>query len=341
MDETSQPASPDTPPADAAAPASATGPEAAEGVSAAKPVRGRGRAVAVVLVVVAVAAAVAAAGYAVLDARLEARADLEEALDLVRGADIAVLAVDDVVRGEITPKLAGAAEEASAQVGPASADLEEALALLERAGPDLSEDDRRVADTLKDAANARLAMLAEAPTLLEANVKAAKALDPAADGVAAMLEAEDLADQAVEKFNLRTKEGVTASTELTNQALEKLAEAGALFDEAQTAFPEADLAAFSEYVDAKAELLGRSKKIDETWLAGDLEAANDLVEEYNEDDVAVSELGEALPESETEPIAAAYDTMANEAAERYFEARGEAASADTALRDLLGTDGET
>jgi hypothetical protein len=151
-----------------------------------------------------------------------------------------------------------------------------------------------------------------------------------------MLEAEDQADTAVEKYNLQTKEGVTASTEQLNKALENLEGARTGFAAARDAFPAADMSPFLEYIAAKKALLEKSKKIDETWLADDLEDANELVEEYNDQDKKVAEFGEELPESETVPIAEAYEDLTEDALERYMEARARAAEADTLLRQLLG-----
>lgn len=289
-----------------------------------------------VIAIVVLVAVVSYVVYSLVNTQVQARRDLEQAIELVRTADEAVLAVDEVILAEITPALARAAEEASAQIPAAQDRLDEALELLDGAIEELTEDDAAIATALEEAARARLEMLEESTVLLEANSQAAAAIGPAGDGIEALLAAEGLADEAVEKYNQRTKEGVTASTELTNRGIEQLDVAKAEFEEAAAAYPSADLSTFLEYIEAKKALMETSREIDELWLAGKLEEANDLVDEYNERDRTVAELGEALPESETVPIAAAYDSDTADAAERYFEARDRAADADTRLRVLLG-----
>ncbi|GAB4279389.1 MAG: hypothetical protein Kow0056_12480 [Coriobacteriia bacterium] len=290
----------------------------------------------VAIFVVAVLGTVAAVACNTLSARLAARADLERALELVREADDTVLAVDDIVFSEITPALAGAAREASEQVPAAREDIVEAVELIEGSYSDLDEEDRAVADALRTSADSRLAMLNEAPLLLSVNASAAVALDHAQDAMDAMLAAEELADKAVDKYNLQTKEGVTASKELLNQATEKLDEAKKGFKAAEEAFPEADMGPFIRYINAKKDLVKKSIRIDDLWLAGDLAEANDLVDEYNKQDKEVADLGEKLPESEVVPIREAYDDLTSEALDRYLAARDAAARSDTLLRELLG-----
>lgn len=328
------------PPAEEAPPGAATPAEAAatEATEAEEPPRRAGRRILIALIAIAIAGAAGYFGYTTLSGRLAARADLERALDLVKEADAVVLAVDDVVRAEITRTLASQAEETSAQVPAALASIDEALSLLDGAYEDLDTEDREVADVLREAADARIAMLDEAPTILGANIAASRALGPAGDGIDAMLEAEELSSQAAEKFNLQTKEGVTASTELSNRAIRKLNEARQEFREAMRAFPEADMSAFLEYIRAKKALVEKSREIDELWLANKIADANELVDEYNDQDAEVAELGDELPDSETKPIARAYEKLTAEATERYFAARDEAARADTRLRQLLGTE---
>jgi hypothetical protein len=296
-------------------------------------------AIAVAVGVLAIAAGVFWFVYATVAARLQAEQDLARAIELVEQADEVVIAADDVIQAEVTPLLASEARDVHEQIPGAQAQLDEAVELLDGAYEELTEEDREVADALRDSAEARQDMLVEADVLLEANAKAAAAIGPAEDAVDALLAAEDLSEQAVERFNEHGEEGVTASKELTNQAIAKLNESKGLFEEAQEAFPEAGLGPFVEYIDARIALLQQSVTIDETWLAGgddNIEKANELLVAYAAEEEKVSALAEELPSSETEPIAAAYAEMTEGAEERYFEARERAIEADARLRELLG-----
>jgi len=293
----------------------------------------------VVFLVIAVLVAVVGGGGVVacstLATRLEAEASLEDAREMLAQADVVVTLVDEIVRAEVEPALAARADDALGRLDEAAGLIEEAIALLEEVRDDLSEEDQMLAAALLDSARPRLEMFEHAGPILEANTKAANAVGPAGEGVAAILDAEELSVQAVEKFNLHTEEGVTASTELSNQAIDKLQDAKVDLSEAATAFPEADFSAFIEYVDAKVALLEESKEMDALWLSGKVEEANDMLSAYSEHEQEVQESADALPESETAPIAVAYDELATEATVLYFEARSEAAQADSLLQGLL------
>ena len=329
-------------PAASSTPAAGTTPAGADSPDTAGAPRGRTRTtlivVATVLVVLAVAVGAFWLVYTTVAARLQAERDLAEATALVEEADLVVIAVDEVVQAEVTPLLASEAKDAQEEIPGAQEQLDGALGLIDGAYEELSEEDREVADALQDSAEARQEMLVEGDVLLDANSKAAAALGPAEDAVEALLAAEDRSEEAVARFNEHTEEGVTASKELTNQAIAKLTESKGLFEEAQEAFPEADFEPFIEYIDARTALLQQSVKIDETWLAGgneNLEKANELLEAYTVEEEKVAALAEALPVSETEPIATAYGELTEGAEERYFEARDRAIEADGRLRELL------
>ena len=299
-----------------------------------KPSRARWIIIAVLVLAVIGAAAGGYAWYRQSQAQGAAQSKIDEAITLVEDADVVVLDVDEIVRAEITPEVGAQAEEVRERVPEAIADLGRATALIDEAVPDLPEDDVEHARAVKASAEARAEMLGPVEPILEANIKAAAALQPALDAWAAVLEAETLADRAIAEYNKLTNEDVTRSQTLTADALAKYQEAKELFSTAATGFPEADFSAYTDYVAGKIELLGISKQANDAFLAGNKAQANTLSNQYNVKDKELVALAAELPETPAEVVASAYEALAGEATTRYFEARQRATDADAALKDL-------
>ena len=266
----------------------------------------------------------------------EAVARLDEATVLVERADEVVLEVDAVVRAEIDSELGARAEQVEPRLPSAREDLASAITLIERARPTLPETELDYADALQEAADARLEMLETAETILEFNVKAAAALEPALDAWSLVVEAGTLTVQAVEEYNKLTRESVTRSSELTGEAEQKVERARELFSEAATGFPEADFAAYLEYCEEKLAAIEISKQADAAYLGDRPQEANTLSARYNDAERTLAEKATALPATPAEPIADAYERYAGEATEEYFEARARATEADGRLRVLAG-----
>lgn len=304
-----------------------------------EPRRRRGK---IVLALVLVAVALGAMGvagwiyYEDLTTKREAVERLDEATALVEAADKVVLDVDEVVRAEIGAEVGAQAEELAPQLPGAMDDLADALSLIEESLPDLPDEEIVYAVALEASAKARLDMLEEAGQILEANRKAAAALTLATEAWDLVLEADELSTEAVEEYNKLTREGVTKSSELTDKARENIVKAKELFSEAATGFPEVDLEGYVEYCDAKLDALEISKQADEAWLAGKPAEANTLGEKYNEAEKELVERAKELPSSPAEAIAEAYEELAGEATEAYFEARTRATEADAYLREVAG-----
>ncbi|MCE5202648.1 MAG: hypothetical protein LLG24_00270 [Actinomycetia bacterium] len=297
---------------------------------------GRGRAARSVLVLL-VALAVGAAAYAAvraLDRPRAARARLSQASAMLSEAEPDVLAIDNAVRSEVTSALADSAKAALGKIDPATQALTRALEEVEATRPDLSKDDVELADALEDAIRQRLAMLDHARPILETDRRAARAVGPAAEAWRLVSEAETLSDSAVASYNKHTKASVSQSTSLTAQAEAKLASAKSALATVTAEFPEADMAPFVSYVDAKLKLLARSKKIDATWLAGKIEDANKLLDAYNAEEKKVVAMAKALPGSPTEVLSKAYEKLTAADIAAYFDAREAARSADARIKAL-------
>jgi hypothetical protein len=301
--------------------------------------RRKGLVTAAIAVAVIAIIALGVAGWMYYETTASQRAAvelLEEATALVESADAVVLDLDEVVRAEIDSEMTTRVVEVAAVVPRAVDELEEALALIDESLEDLPDDEIAYARALESSAKARLEMLEQAEPILDANGKAAAALGPATDGWALVLEANELSRQAVEEYNKLTRESVTRSAELTRESNGKVTEAKALFSEAATGFPEADLSMYIEYCDAKLAALLISKEADEAFLGNRPAEANTLSNRFNEAEKELAEKARELPDSPAEPIAAAYEALAGGATDAYFQARARATEADARLREADG-----
>lgn len=289
---------------------------------------------AAVVIGIAAAAGAGYVGYTQATVRNAALGKLSDATGLLEEADRTVIAVDEIVRGEIDENTSADAGEARSDLEIAVKRLTEATGLVDEARPDLPEDQLARADAIVASASARLDMLAEADEILGANVAASEALSPASTGWDLVLEAEKLSDEAVKEYNRLTKDAVRKSQDLSAQAEAKMKEARASFDVAEKAFSAAVFEVYIAYIDEKIALIGISKQADAAFIAGENAKANEFSNQYNAKDKQVVELAKKLPESTSAAVAEAYEREAGPATERYMQAREEATAADDELRAL-------
>ncbi len=338
MDDASRPETEPEPSGAGGAPPVA--PPAPPQTGAPAPGEGRkGLTAAIVVIAIVAIAALGIAGWMYYQTTATQRAaveQLEEATAFVESADVVVLELDEIVRAEIssemTTQVAGVAE----RVPGAIDELEQAIVLIDDSIEDLPDDEIAYARALKDSASARLDMLAQADPILEANAKAAAALGPANEGWALVLEANELSRQSVVEYNKLTQDSVKKSAELTRQSNVAITEARSLFSEAATAFPEAELQPYIVHCEAKLAALLISKQADEAFLGGRPAEANTLSDKFNAAERELAAKAAELPPSPAIPIAAAYESLARESTELYFQARTQATEADARLREADG-----
>lgn len=282
----------------------------------------------IVVVVVMLVAAVGIVSWQKYQRIVEARDCVAQAVELLQSAEDDIVIVDEAVRADVSSEIATSSLEASALVEEARADALAAASLIASALPELPEDEIAHARALKASAEARAEMMLYAPPILEANVKAARAIPPADDAISAITSAEDLIAKAATEFNKHTATGVKQSSTYLGQAETNLRAAESLLASAAAAFPEADFSAFVEYVKAKQELVASAQEIDALWLAGKITESNAKLAAYNKRDTEIAEMAKKLPESVRDPIADAYEALTQQAREAYFSARERALEAD-------------
>jgi len=273
-------------------------------------------------------------GWGVMSKRLESAKQMDQAIIVVESADASVIAIDEVIRAEVTPEVGQQALELESTVATTKNQLTEAVSLVEAAYPNLNNAERAKANLLKTTANAKLDMLEQAPVILSANVMVAKAQPLAQQAWDQTLAADKLADSAVASYNKLTKAGVQDSAVKNAQAEKAFQSARDLFSQAATTFPEAGLDRYVAYVDQKLVQVGISRKSDAAWLAGKPALANTFIATYNQADAKGIAMYKALPPSPITAIADAYKALADAPTELYFKARDKASAADQSLKAM-------
>lgn len=273
-------------------------------------------------------------GWGVMSKRLDSAKQMDQAIILVESADASVIAIDKVVRAEVTPEIGQQARELEPTVEPTVVKLTEAVSLINSAYPNLNNAERVKADLLRASARAKLDMLEQAPLILSANVSVAAAQPLAKQAWEQTLAADKLADSAVASYNKFTKAGVQDSAVKNAQAEKAFQSARDVFSQAATAFPEADLGRFVEYVDQKLVQVGISRKSDAAWLAGKPAKANTYIAAYNKADAKGIAMYKLLPSSPITAIGDAYKVVADRATVLYFRARDKASTADQSLKAM-------
>lgn len=261
-----------------------------------------------------------------------ARNDLNAAIERLSAVEPAVLQVDNAVRSEIASSVVPAATDAMTAAEGASKRLDEAVVLLDKAAPGLSNGDATLAAAVRAAVTARQTMLKESLLVLGVDVRAGGVLDSAHSAWTLASEAGTLTVNAAAEYNKHTKAGVEASTKFSNQATEKLKAARSLLETVTAGFPEAKMDPYTTYISARLKLLDSSRKIDATWLAGKVEDANKLLDAYNAEEAKVVSQAKALKTTPAGELANAYETLTKDAITRYFEARDAARVADDRVK---------
>lgn len=281
---------------------------------------------------VAILGVVGAAGYRLLSAQFGAGKQLDSAAALIEEADVIVVEVDAVVRSDVTTGLAETALSAANRVPQAQWQLKDALEIIDTVKQTGGSRDRERAALMSTAAQARLDMMDQAPTILQLNAQASEALPLARDGWELVLVAAKTSDEAVAAYNRLTTSGVKKSSKLNKRAEKELISARAKFVEAEAAFPEVDFEAYLAYIDTRIELNKLSQESDAAWLKKDTVKANEIIARYNALDATGVAQAQALPASPELAIARAYEKAAQAATNAYYNARDAATAADEALR---------
>ncbi len=283
---------------------------------------------------IVVTAGVMALGWGLIEGRLAAAKQLDEAIALLKDTDSTLAAVDEIVHSPVGAEAAGRAVAVVPRIDSAQEKLTRVIELANSGTEKLTDDEQEQAVLVGAAAKARIDTLESSRDILAAAKGAAAAHALATQGWTKTLAADQLAKQAVADYNKLTKASVSSALETNKTAAAGFAEARDLFSEAATAFPDADLAVFVDYADSRIALVSLSSSANKAWLAGNPARANDLIARYNTLDAKAVAAAKELPPSPSNAVENAYRALATATTSAYFKAREKADEADEALRTM-------
>lgn len=261
-------------------------------------------------------------------------AALQRSLDDIAKGDDVVLDVDAALRAPVIEGDDVLATRLTARLGGGRRPLERAAEEASEAARQLEGSHREAARQAGIAADGRLAMLAAAEPLLGVRSETARALEPADAAWSYVTRATNLSAEASRRYNQHTKAGVSASSQLSAQAASALASATVELKAAGKVMPDADLQPYLAYVRMRADLVKRSRTIDDLWLSGEVAQANAQLDAYNAADRKAVAAAEKLRGTPGAAISRAYDARTKADWARYVKARERARAADERIAKL-------
>lgn len=266
---------------------------------------------------------------------------LDEALGLVKQADETLTVMNAVVNDPFSSDSQSAIDSVRENLDSCARLLDEADVQARAASVDLrSSKEKEAANQAVAAISARRALVESGTQLLAAAQVAEDAAVQADDAWDQVLEGDSLARDAAKLVTDTTAENVQASKDRTNEALAVFQEARAALANAQVTYPEADLTPVADYIDKRIEALGYAIASDDAILAKNKEDAAAQNNAYNTADSEAAALAKELPAAPSSILYQAFEQATADLEQSYSTARSQAATADSFIRDYLGTDGK-
>ncbi len=272
--------------------------------------------------------------WPVMQGRLDAANQLAQAITLLTQAKGSVSDVDRIVAQQLSSEPSASMPDVSPQVLVARRELTQIDVLIDDAMPHLTDDEQRRAKLVRQASDARLAMLDSMPTLLKASVRSARAMVPAD----AAWQQTQLADQAEASANAQyakqTALGVRTSADLYGRASAQLKSASSLYSQAASAFPEAGYARYTDQSGLRVSALKLASMSTASWLSGNTALAKAQHEQYASQSAAAAAVAKALPSPPGRAGGDAFTNIAAASRQAYEAARAKVVAADEALKNL-------
>jgi hypothetical protein len=272
--------------------------------------------------------------WPVMKGRLNAAKQLDDATALLKQARGSVSDVDRLVAAQLSAQPSATAPDVSPQILVARRELMQIDTLIDDAMPHLTEDEQRRAVLLREAADARLGMLAAAPALLKLSAKSARALAPAN---AAWRESQ-LADQTEASANAQyakqTALSVRMSSDSYGQASTQVKTANSLYSQAASAFPEAGYNRYVDQGNLRIVALKSATASAASWVSGNKAIAATQHAQYVSQSAKAQAAAKALPSPPGRAAGDAFERLAGASRQAYEAARAKVVAADEALSTL-------
>ena len=272
--------------------------------------------------------------WPVMRGRLDAAKQLDQAGTQLSQAAGTVSDIDRVVAEQLSSAPSASTPDVSPQVIVAKRELTRIDALIDDAMPHLTEDEQRRAKLVRQAADARLAMLASVPTLLKASAKSARALESANAGWQQTQLADKAEASANAQYAKQTAQSVRSSSDLYGRASGQLKSAGSLYSRAASAFPEAGYARYADQSNLRIAALKFATASTVSWLSGNQTLANVQHAQYASQNAKAAAVAKTLPSPPGRAGGDAFTKIAAVARQEYESARAKVIAADEALKNL-------
>ena len=269
--------------------------------------------------------------WPVMQGRLNAGKQVDQAIALLRQAEGTTASVDKTVALQLSPDALPSAPNVAAEILVARRDLGQASRLLDDAMPHLTEEEQHRAALAKAAVQARLATIDNAPAILIASVKAvqAKTLGDRAWKLTLRASANEI--EAAHAYELQTASAVETASVAIATIQGELGDARQLYSQAASAFPDAGFERYMSYVDARRSEVALLSQASMLWLGDSRAQAKKTFARY-ESSLAVSAAALALlPYAPGTATGTAFRKIAGSHADAYAKAKKQADEADKAL----------
>ena len=266
---------------------------------------------------------------------------LQTALEDVIKADATLVAMDEVLASPIDTSLFEKMNDVQANLDGASHQLAEASAIIDRVIANLDDSvEKDAAEAAARAVAARTTMLETGSELMGLSHDAALAISLTDDAWDRILGADGFAREAAEVLKKNTREAMQESADKTAAAYSLLGEAKDNLERCQSMYPDLGFGSLLNYTEKRYESMQHANASNQAMLANDPDAAAAENEAYNKAEAEAAALATNLPMDLDEKIRAHYEQDSEQLALAYQEARSAAASADSFLRNYLGTSGK-
>ena len=259
---------------------------------------------------------------------------IDRAMSYVASADIRLAQIDMVLNNPLSAETTSQVQQAKQSIKTAKYSLSQAQELLSGLSSRSLRQKGAAARATKvsRSINARLSLLAAAPTLLDETSSTAVALAYASKGWQNLQDAATLTTDAEQEFAQQTQDALVASHATSTKAADAYEQAGAQFAQAARAAPKADFSGYQAYVRQRTLMTQSALLACEDWINGHYQDANTDVTAYNGFAQAAADIAGTGLQLPSDILATTYQQQTQAAQQAYNHARAEVLRADAALR---------
>ena len=262
---------------------------------------------------------------------------LKTAFSLINTADETILVLDEVVDDPLSQAKSSERAQIRAEEERLMRDLNEAMALANEVSLRCDDaEEKEVAIATVDAVNARLLLIEKGKAVLDASDTALEAQKKGEEAWAKLTSAESALRESANLIKDTTLENIAASKEKSEEAIELFEACVPLFEEAQACYPAVDYAPFFAYIEKAIETQRYAIASDDALTDRNKEEAEDQNDRYNQAADELAELGEKLPKSVSSLVSEVFAEQTAETVAQYQQARSQAGTSDSFIRDYLG-----